>query len=78
MRTARPGANMNNFLKLLGYLILVVLALGIAFWAIQTAVSLVMGILYALIPLALVAGVAYLVYRAVRRKALGGGGRSLP
>lgn len=69
---------MNNFLKIIGYLILGILAFSVAIWVIKTTVGLVIGVLYALIPIAILGGVAYLIYNAVQKKSLGGGGRSLP
>lgn len=69
---------MNNFLKIIGYVILGILAFSVAIWVIKTTVGLVLGILYALIPIAILGGVAYLIYNAVQKKSLGGGGRSLP
>ena len=59
-------------------LIFLVVAVILGYWAISAVLHVVAGLLGALLPLAIVAGIVYVAYQMFGRKALGGGRRTLP
>jgi len=59
-------------------LIFILVAVILGYWAISAVIHVVAGLLGALIPLAIVAGVIYVGYQLFGRTALGGGRRTLP
>ncbi|MCW5938764.1 MAG: hypothetical protein KF884_05545 [Fimbriimonadaceae bacterium] len=63
-----------SFGKILLYIVLGAVALWVGFKVVGIAIGLLWSVV---LPLAVFAGVGYLVYRAVRPKALPGGGRGL-
>jgi uncharacterized membrane protein HdeD (DUF308 family) len=50
----------------------------IGFFAIKIVISTTLALVSLLLPLAIVGGVAYLLYSMISRKPLGGGRRTLP
>lgn len=66
---------MGNVLKIIAMVILGIIAF-------KLAIGLVSGILHTLfsllIPVAVLAGIVYVLYQMSGKKSLGGGGRSLP
>lgn len=67
--------------RTIGYIILGILGIMVAWWAVKFVFGLLIGVLGALlsvaIPLAVVGGIGYLIYRAVSgKKSLGSDHRS--
>ena len=66
-----------NFFKIVGVIVVGLIAL----WLVGTVVHFVWSALHLIVPLAIVGGVGYVVYRIAtkdRRSLTGGGGRYLP
>lgn len=55
-----------------------VLTVVIAWWLLQIAYSIVMAVVYWLLPLAVVTGILYVLYTTVGKKIIGSGRRTLP
>ncbi len=68
-----------DFGKLVLYVILGLLGIGVGLWLIRTVVATVIALIFTVvIPVAVIAAIGYVLYRLLRPKALGGSGRSLP
>ena len=65
----------NNFWKGVGYVVLGIIGIKLAIWVF----GLLLGLLQILIPIAIIGGIGYLIYRmATKDKSLPGSGTPLP